>query len=280
MERITTAYFKKSKKEGKPITMLTAYDFPLAKLVDAAGIDAILVGDSLGNVVLGYDSTIPVTMDDMVHHSRAVCRGVSRAMVVSDLPFLAYHLSKEDSLRNAGRLLQEGGAQAVKLEGGEQVAETIRAMVDAGIPVMGHLGLTPQSLYQMGEYKVQGKDEDAARRLIQDAFAVQEAGAFAVVLECVPNALARLVTEKLSIPTIGIGAGADCDGQVLVVHDMLGFYGGTSPKFVKRYAQLNPLIARSLATYRQEVENRTFPEAEHGFEISKEIVKKLEKEFE
>jgi 3-methyl-2-oxobutanoate hydroxymethyltransferase len=255
--------------------MLTAYDFPMAKLVDASGIDAILVGDSMGNVVLGYGSTIPVTMDDMVHHVKAVVRGVARAMVVGDMPFLSYHLSREESVRNAGRLLQEGGAQAVKLEGGAEVAGAIRAMVNAGIPVMGHLGLTPQSVNQMGGYKVQGKDEAAARKLIEDALAIQEAGVFSIVLECVPTLLAKLITEKLDVPTIGIGAGPYCSGQVLVAHDMLGLYGGVSPKFAKRYAQLSEQIMEALKGYKDEVENRTFPGPEHGFGMSEEVLEKL-----
>ena len=255
--------------------MLTAYDFPMAKLVDAAGIDAILVGDSLGNVVLGYGSTIPVTMDDMVHHVKAAARGVARAMVVGDMPFLSYHLSREESVRNAGRLLQEGGAQAVKLEGGAEVAGAIRAMVNAGIPVMGHLGLTPQSVHQIGGYKVQGKDEAAARKLIEDALAIQEAGVFSIVLECVPTPLAKLITEKLDVPTIGIGAGPHCNGQVLVTHDMLGLYGGVSPKFAKRYVQLSDQIMEALKGYKDEVENLTFPGPEHGFGMSEEVLDML-----
>ncbi len=255
--------------------MLTAYDFPMGKLVDAAGIDAILVGDSLGNVVLGYGSTIPVTMDDMVHHVKAVARGVDRAMVVGDMPFLSYHLSREESVRNAGRLLQEGGAQAVKLEGGAEVAGAIQAMVNAGIPVMGHLGLTPQSIHQLGGYKVQGRDEATARKLIDDALAIQEAGVFSIVLEKVPTPLAKLITEKLDVPTIGIGAGPHCNGQVLVTHDMLGLYGGVSPKFAKLYAQLNDQIMEALKGYKDEVENFTFPGPEHGFGMSEEVLDKL-----
>ncbi|MCL4439117.1 MAG: 3-methyl-2-oxobutanoate hydroxymethyltransferase [Firmicutes bacterium] len=274
-ERITVSHFMQAKREGRPVTMLTAYDFPMGRLVDAAGIDSILVGDSLGNVVLGYGSTIPVTMDDMVHHVKAVTRGVQRALVVADLPFLSYHLSREESVRNAGRMLQEGGAQAVKLEGGQEVAEAIKAMVTAGIPVVGHLGLTPQSVLTMGGYKVQGKDEAAARKLLDDARAVQEAGAFALVLECVPTPLARLVTEKLDIATIGIGAGPYCDGQVLVTHDLLGLYGGNSPKFVKRYANLNGEIMKALQSYREEVESRSFPGPEHGFSMPEEVIEKL-----
>ncbi|WP_027365684.1 3-methyl-2-oxobutanoate hydroxymethyltransferase [Desulfotruncus alcoholivorax] len=274
-ERVTTATFRKYHAEGKKITMLTAYDYPTARLVDAAGIDAILVGDSLGNVVLGYGSTIPVTMDDMVHHVKAVTRGVQRAMVVADMPFLSYHLSKEESLRNAGRFLQEAGAQAVKLEGGREVAETVKALTEAGIPVMGHLGLTPQSINQMGGYKVQGKDEEAARKLIEDAKALEEAGAFAVVLECVPTPLAAKITGDIGIPTIGIGAGPGCSGQVLVTHDMLGFYGQFSPKFVKRYANLHEAIMQGLRSYREEVENGAFPGPEHGFGLDEAVLKKL-----
>jgi len=274
-DRITVSYFRQAKAEKKPVTMLTAYDFPMGKLVDAAGIDSILVGDSLGNVVLGYGSTIPVTMDDMVHHIKAVTRGVSRAMVVGDMPFLSYHLSREESIRNAGRMLQEGGAQAIKLEGGQEIAETIRAIVTAGIPVIGHLGLTPQSVLTMGGYKVQGKDEAAARKLLEDARAVQEAGAFALVLECVPTPLARLITEKLDISTIGIGAGPHCDGQVLVAHDMLGFYGGHSPKFVRRFANLNDEITGALKNYKDEVTSGGFPGPEHGFAMPEEVLARL-----
>ena len=274
-ERVTTANFRKYKAEGKKITMLTAYDYPTARLVDDAGIDAILVGDSLGNAVLGYGSTIPVTMDDMVHHVKAVVRGVQRAMVVADMPFLSYHISKKEALRNAGRLMQEAGAQAVKLEGGIEVAESVKKITEAGIPVMGHLGLTPQSVHQMGGYRVQGKDEAAAKKLLEDARALEEAGAFAVVLECVPAPLAKLVTESIGIPTIGIGAGPDCSGQVLVTHDMLGFYGQFAPKFVKRYANLHESIMQGLQGYRSEVENGSFPGPEHGFGIDEEVLKKL-----
>ena len=275
VERITTANFRKYRTEGKKITMLTAYDYPIAKLVDDAGIDAILVGDSLGNVVLGYGSTIPVTMDDMVHHVKAVVRGVQRAMVVADMPFLSYHISKKEALRNAGRLMQEAGAQAVKLEGGTEVAESVKKITEAGIPVMGHLGLTPQSVHQMGGYRVQGKDEAAAKKLLGDARALEEAGAFAVVLECVPAPLAKLVTESIGIPTIGIGAGPDCSGQVLVTHDMLGFYGQFSPKFVKRYTNLHENIMQGLQGYRCEVENGSFPGPEHCFGMDEEVLKKI-----
>lgn len=274
-DRVTTATFRQYKQERKPITMLTAYDFPLARLVDAAGIDAILVGDSLGNVMLGYASTIPVTMDDMIHHVKAVVRGVNRAMVIGDMPFLSYHISQAETVRNAGRFLQEAGAQAVKLEGGSEVAGAIRAITAAGIPVMGHLGLTPQSLHQMGGYKVQGKDAVAAQKLLDDARAIQEAGVFSIVLEAVPTPLATLITEALGVPTIGIGAGPHCDGQVLVTHDLLGLLGGFSPKFAKRYANLQENIAAALQSYRDEVNTGAFPAPEHGFTMDEEIIKQL-----
>lgn len=274
-DRITISYFKQAKKECKPVTMLTAYDYPMAKLVDNAGIDSILVGDSLGNVVLGYGSTIPVTMDDMLHHVKAVTRGVQRAMVVADMPFLSYHISREESIRNAGRMLQDGGAQAVKLEGGQEVADTIKSIVTAGIPVVAHLGLTPQSILTMGGYKVQGKDEAAARKLIEDAKFVQDAGAFAVVLECVPAPLARIITESLEISTVGIGAGHYCDGQVLVTHDMLGLYGGFTPKFVKRFANMGAEITKALEAYKEEVEKHSFPGPEYSFGMTEEVISKL-----
>ena len=274
-DRVTTATFRQYKQEHKPITMLTAYDFPLARLVDAAGIDAILVGDSLGNVMLGYASTIPVTMDDMIHHVKAVTRGVARAMVIGDMPFLSYHISQAETVRNAGRFLQEAGAQAVKLEGGSEVAGAIRAITAAGIPVMGHLGLTPQSLHQMGGYKVQGKDATAAQKLLDDARAIQEAGVFSIVLEAVPTPLATLITETLEVPTIGIGAGPHCDGQVLVTHDLLGLLGGFSPKFAKRYANLQENITTALQAYRDEVNTGAFPAPEHGFTMDEEIIKQL-----
>ncbi len=274
-DKVTTATVKKMKAEGRPITMLTAYDFSMAKLVDDAGIDMILVGDSLGNVMLGYESTLPVTMDEMIHHVKAVCRGTSRAMVVADLPFMSYQVSVKEALRNAGRFLKETTASAVKLEGGREVFDVIRAVVDAGIPVVGHLGLTPQSVHQMGGYKVQGKDEAAARKLLADARCVEEAGAFCLVLECVPAPLAKLITEELKIPTIGIGAGAQCDGQVLVIHDMLGLYPRSSPKFVKKYVNLHEHMTAALKQYIEEVTERSFPGPEHSFGISEEVLKKL-----
>jgi 3-methyl-2-oxobutanoate hydroxymethyltransferase len=273
--KVTTATIRQMKTEGKPITMLTAYDFSMAKLVDDAGIDMILVGDSLANVMLGYESTLPVTMDEMIHHVKAVCRGAGRAMVVADLPFMSYQVSKEEALRNSGRFLKETSAQAVKLEGGQEIAETVRAIVNAGIPVVGHLGLTPQSVHQMGGYKVQGKDESAAKKLIADAKALEDAGIFCLVLECVPTPLAKLVTEALSIPTIGIGAGPVCDGQVLVIHDMLGLYPRSSPKFVKKYVNLYEDMLTAVKQYKEEVTARTFPGPEHSFGMSEDVLKKL-----
>lgn len=244
-------------------------------LVDDSGIDAILVGDSLGNVVLGYDSTVPVTMDDMIHHLKAVSRGVKRAMVVGDMPFLSYHISREESVRNAGRLLQEGLAQAVKLEGGSEVADTIKAITTAGIPVMGHLGLTPQSVHQLGGFKVQGKDGEGARRLVEDARKIEEAGVFAIVLECIPQQLAQIITAEVSVPTIGIGAGAGCDGQILVTHDLVGMYSDFTPKFVKQYAKIKEIFVQACTEYRDEVKNKKFPGPEHAFNMAEEEIKKI-----
>lgn len=274
-QRVTTTAIKQMKAEGRPITMLTAYDYPLAKIVDDAGIDMILVGDSVGNVVLGYDSTLPVTMDEMVHHTKAVCRGAVRAMVVADMPFLSYQVSVEEAVRNAGRFLKEAGAQSIKLEGGREVAEAVRAIVNAGIPVVGHLGLTPQSIHQLGGFKVQGKDESAAKKLVADAKALEEAGIFCLVLECVPTPLAKMVTESLSVPTIGIGAGPYCDGQVLVTYDLLGLYPRFTPKFVKKYVNLHEHVASALRQYREEVEARAFPGPEHSFGMPEEVLQKL-----
>lgn len=274
-EKVTTATIRRMKEEGVPIAMLTAYDYSLARMVDEAGIDMILVGDSLGNVVLGYDSTVPVTMEDMLHHVKAVCRGVSRALVVADMPFMSYQVSAEDALRNAGRFLKETGARAVKLEGGREVAQTVRRIVDAGIPVMGHIGLTPQSVHQLGGYRVQGRDEETAKKLVEDARILEEAGVFSLVLECVPAPLARFITQEVNVATIGIGAGPHCDGQVLVLHDMLGMYPRPSPRFVKKYASLHEQIAAALAAYREEVRERTFPGPEHSFGMPEEVLKRL-----
>lgn len=274
-ERVTTATLKQMKKEGRLVTMLTAYDYPFARMVDEAGIDIILVGDSVGNVILGYDSTLPVTMDEMVHHVKAVCRGVSRAIVVGDLPFLSYQVSKEEGLRNAGRFLKEGGAQAVKLEGGREMAEIIRTIVTAGIPVMGHLGLTPQAVHQLGGYRVQGKDQETAKKLLEDAQIIQEAGVFAIVLECVPVPLAKIITENLDVLTVGIGAGPYCDGQVLVTHDLLGISGSFTPKFVKQYASIRQDIMTALTRYKEEVQAGVFPGPEYGFSMPDEVLKVL-----
>lgn len=275
IEKVTTAELRRMKAEGRPITMLTAYDYPMARLVDAAGVDVVLVGDSVGNVVLGYTSTLPVTMDEMVHHVKAVARGVARAMVVADMPFLSYQVSTEEALRNAGRFLKEAEAQAVKLEGGREITDRVRALVAAGIPVMGHIGLTPQAVHQMGGYRVQGRDLATAKKLLDDARALEGAGAFSLVLECVPAPLAQLITEELTIPTIGIGAGPSCDGQVLVTHDLLGLYGGFAPKFVKRYAELHEAITRALGEYVREVRERKFPGPEHSFSMPQEAVDEL-----
>lgn len=275
MSKITTAVLKDKKNKNEKITMLTAYDYSLAGMVDAAGIDMILVGDSLGMVVLGYDSTLPVTMEDMIHHTKAVVRGAKNSMVVADLPFLSYHISQEESVRNAGRLIQEGGAHAVKLEGGQERVDTVKAIIDAQIPVVAHIGLTPQSVNQFGGFKVQGKDLETANKLIADAKALEAAGAFCVVLECVPAMLAKRITEEVGIPTIGIGAGQYCDGQVLVINDMLGMFTGHIPKFVKKFANLQPLIIEALTAYKNEVETGTFPSEEYAFAISDEVLDKL-----
>lgn len=274
-KRVTVGTVKEMKAEGKPIAMLTAYDYSMAKLLDEAGVDMLLVGDSLGNVVLGYDSTIPVTVEDMIHHGAAVCRGTKRAMVVVDMPFLSYQVSLEDAVRNAGRIFKATGAQAVKLEGGTEMAETVAAIVRAGIPVVGHIGLTPQSVHQLGGFKVQGKDVQAAHKLLADAKALEAAGAFAVVLECVPATLAKLVTERIGIATIGIGAGCDCDGQVLVISDMLGMYGGFTPKFVRKFAELQTPMQTAVRAYCDAVVAREFPAQAHAFAIADDVLEKL-----
>jgi len=263
--RKTILDIKKMKMQGEKITMLTAYDYGMAAILDESDIDILLVGDSLGNVVLGYDSTLPVTMEDMIHHTKAVSRAVKNAMIVADMPFLSYQVSLESALTNAGRFLKEADAQAVKLEGGREFAEIVHKMTYAGIPVMAHLGLTPQSVHQLGGYKVQGKKEDAAEIMMQDAKILEEAGAFSLVLECVPEKLAADITRSLSIPTIGIGAGVHCDGQVLVVNDMLGMYDRMTPKFVKKYAHLNLEIKKAVKTYITEVKTGNFPDSEHSF---------------
>lgn len=271
----TVVTFRNAKAEGKRLSMLTAYDYSTAKLEDEAGINGILVGDSLGNVVLGYDDTIPVTMEDMIHHGAAVARGAKDALVVIDMPFMSYQISVEDALRNAGRLMKEGHAGAVKLEGGEEVCPQIRAMVNAGIPVMAHLGLTPQSIHAFGGYKVQGKTEAAAKKLLEDAKRVQEAGAFSVVLEAVPSKLAAMITEELDIPTIGIGAGNGCDGQILVYQDMLGMFSDFTPKFVKRYANVGEVMKEAFRGYIEEVESGVFPAKENEYAVDDSVIEKL-----
>ena len=263
--RITTATIRNMKKKGEKITMLTAYDYPTALIVDSEGTDMILVGDSLGMVVLGYDSTLPVTMDDMIHHTKAVMRGSQHALVIGDMPFMSYQVSVEDAMRNAGRFLQETGCQAVKLEGGREVAEVTGRIVAAGIPVMGHIGLTPQSIHQFGGFKVQGKGDDAAQRLLEDAKILEDSGAFSIVLEGMPTQLAKTITEALEIPTIGIGAGIYCDGQVLVVNDMLGLFERFTPKFVKKYGQLNQQIRSAVKAYIDEVKTGDFPDDAHSY---------------
>lgn len=265
MPKTTIIDIYKKKAEGKKITMLTAYDFPTAQIVDQAGIDMILVGDSLGNVVQGVANTIPVTMDEMIYHTKMVSRAAQSAMVVGDMPFLSYQTHKVEAVRNAGRFLKEANAEAVKLEGGSQMAETIRVIVDAGIPVVAHIGLTPQYVHMLGGFKVQGKDEAAREKILADARAVQDAGAFSVVIEAVPVSLAKDIHQVLHIPTIGIGAGPDCDGQVLVIHDLLGLFDRFTPKFVKKYANLKEQAIKAVKEYKQDVEGGTFPSSEHSF---------------
>lgn len=271
----TLLTFKEAKNKKEKLTMLTAYDYSTASLIDEVGVNSILVGDSLGMVCLGYENTLSVTMEDMIHHSKAVAKGAKNALVVTDMPFMSYQTSVYDAVVNAGRLVKEGMAEAVKLEGGREIIEQIRAIVGASIPVVAHLGLTPQSVNAFGGFKVQGRDEEAAKRLIEDAIAIQEAGAFAVVLECVPSKLAELITNKLSIPTIGIGAGAGCDGQVLVYQDMLGMYSNFVPKFVKQYASVGEEMKNAFKKYIEEVQNSSFPEEKHTFKIKDEVIEKL-----
>lgn len=271
----TAVTFRQAKEKGEKLTMLTAYDYSTAKLVDEAGIHSILVGDSLGMVCLGYEDTLSVTMEDMLHHTKAVARGAKDALVIADMPFMSYQTSVYDAVVNAGRLIKEGHAQAVKLEGGREVCPQIEAIVKASIPVCAHIGLTPQSIHTFGGFKVQGKGEEAAKRLIEEAQAVEAAGAFAVVLECVPEALAKLITEKISIPTIGIGAGAGCDGQVLVYQDMLGMYANFAPKFVKVFANVGEEMRKGFAAYKKEVQDGTFPAKEHTFRMDESILEKL-----
>jgi len=276
--RVTITEIKEMKQKKENIPMLTAYDYVTAKMVDEAGVPLILVGDSLGMVMLGYESTIPVTMEEMIHHTKAVVRGARKALVIGDMPFMTYHISISDALHNAARFIQEGGAQAVKLEGGEVVADTVRRLVGCGIPVMGHIGLTPQSIHQLGGFKVRGKGLEEARKLLNEARILEEAGAFAIVLECTPAPLSKLITQKLAIPTIGIGAGPDCDGQVQVISDLLGLYTEFVPKHAKQYARLAGEIKAAVSSYVSEVKSRSFPTAEQSYTMDESLVKQLKAE--
>lgn len=275
--RVTISQIKAMKQKGEKITMLTAYDYTTAKIVDEAGVPMILVGDSLGMVVLGYDSTIPVTLEVMLHHTKAVVRGTKNALVVGDMPFMTYQISPEEAIRNAGRFLQETGCQAVKLEGGVTMAETVKKIVDRGIPVMGHLGLTPQSINQLGGHKIQGKTPESARRLLEDAIAIDQAGAFAVVLETVPAPLAAFISKKISIPTIGIGAGIGCDGQVQVINDILGSYTDFVPKHAKQYAKIAGIMAEAISQFHNDVKNSKFPTDAQSFPMDESILTNLRK---
>ena len=266
-KKVTTLTYRQKKERGEPITMLTAYDYPTAMALDRAGIDSILVGDSLAMVVLGYENTLPVTMEEMLHHCRAPPRGARSALLIGDMPFMSYQVSVEEATRNAGRFLQQGGMDAVKLEGGHDRADAIRSITRAGIPVMGHIGLTPQSINQLGGFRAQGKTALAAKRLVEDALILEEAGCFSLVLESVPARLAELISRKLSIPTIGIGAGAGCDGQVLVTHDVLGLFDRFTPKFVKKYADFHHEMQKAFADYIEDVETKRFPAQEHTIEM-------------
>ncbi|MCE2457695.1 MAG: 3-methyl-2-oxobutanoate hydroxymethyltransferase [Dehalococcoidia bacterium] len=273
--RVTIRDLRRMKRNGEKIPMITAYDYTSAQLVERAGIPLILVGDSLGQVVLGYDSTVPVTMDEMVHHIKTVVRGTQRAHVVGDLPFLSYHADIPEAIHNAGRLLKEGGAQSVKLEGGRTQAETVSRIVESGIPVMGHIGLTPQAVNQLGGYRVQGRSLKDAVRLMEDARALEEAGAYAIVLECVPAQLAGMITERVGVPTIGIGAGAGCDGQVQVFHDMMGLYQDFVPKHARQYAQLGQTIIEATQGYIRDIENEQFPDDSESFKLNEDVLEEL-----
>ncbi len=274
-KKVTIAYLKEKKEKGEKITMITAYDYPTARLIDEAGIDTILVGDSVGMVVLGYDSTLPVTMEEMIHHCKAVSRGVKRAFIIGDMPFMSYQSSIEKAIENAGRFLKEGGCDAVKLEGGSEVAHIVKAIVNAGIPVCGHIGLTPQRAKLLSGYRVQGKDVETAKKLIRSAKDLEEAGAFMIVMECIPDVLAEIITKEVSVPTVGIGAGRGCDGQVLVYHDMVGLFERFVPKFVKQYLNLAPEIKKAIRRFKEEVEKGIFPGPEHTFHMDPEEAKKL-----
>lgn len=275
--RVTVSQIREMKQKGEKVTMITAYDYATARIVDGVGIPLVLVGDSLGMVVLGYETPIPVTLDDMVHHIKAVVRGTKNALVIGDLPFMTYHTSTADALRSVARFIQEGGCQAVKLEGGMHMAETVHRVVECGIPVMGHIGLTPQSIFQLGGFRVQGRSPQAALKLYKDAKALEEAGAFAIVLETVPAPLAAFISEKLSIPTIGIGAGAGCDGQVQVIHDILGLYADFVPKHAKKYADVGETIRKALTEYYDEVKQGAFPTEAQSFKMDAEVIAEVRK---
>lgn len=274
-QKITISYLQKKMDAGRKITMMTAYDYPTASLVDQAEMDTILVGDSLGMVVLGYESTVPVTMEEMLHHCKAVCRGAKQSFVIGDMPFMSYQVSVEKAVENAGRLIKEAGCESVKLEGGSEMAHVVKAIVDAGIPVCAHIGLTPQTATKLSGFKVQGKDAEGARELVNSAKALEEAGAFMIVLECIPDQVASRITNELNIPTIGIGAGKYCDGQVLVYHDLVGLFERFTPKMVKQYVNLAPQIREALIQYREEVEKGIFPAPEHSFTMKVEEAEKM-----
>jgi len=274
-KKVTPVDVQAMKKQGKRITMLTAYDYPMALLEDRAGIDIILVGDSLAMTVLGYENTLPVTMDEMIHHTKAVARGAKHPLILGDMPFMSYNTSEREAVLNAGRFMKEAGADAVKLEGGASVREIVRAIVKGGIPVMGHIGLTPQTISMLGGFKVQGKDAQAGQKIIDDALSLEEAGAFSVLLEAVPAPIAKMVTERLTVPTIGIGAGVHCDGQVLVVHDMLGLFDRFTPKFAKKYVNLSEIIMKALEAYREDVQKGEFPTDQHSFHIDEKELSKI-----
>jgi 3-methyl-2-oxobutanoate hydroxymethyltransferase len=278
-QKVTILDLQEKKERGQPITMLAAYDYPTARLVDQAGIDIILVGDSVGMVLLGYEHTVPVTMGEMLHYCRAVARGAKRALLVGDMPFLSYQIDAKEAIRNAGRFLKESDMDVVKIEGGREIASTAKAIVDAGIPVMGHIGLTPQTISKLGGYRVQGRDVATARALIDDALAQEDAGVFSLLLEAIPSPVAKLITERLSIPTIGIGSGPNCDGQSLVIHDLAGLIERSLPKFVKQYVNVLPTIQQALETYREEVIAGAFPGPEHSYGMSTEALEALLKEL-
>ena len=274
-KKITIPDILKKKGEGRKITLLTAYDYPSGRLIDEAGVDIILIGDSLAMTVLGYESTVPITMDEMVHHAKAAKRGVKYALMVGDMPFMTYNIGDKETVRNAGRFIKEGGCGAVKIEGGIEMTGVVKTLVKAGIPVLGHIGLTPQTAVQLGGFKVQGKDAKGAQRLLDSALALEKAGCFAIILECVPDKLAKLITERLAIPTIGIGAGPYCDGQALVTNDMIGLFDRFTPRFVKKYADLWPLLLNAFRRYRDEVEGGKFPTEEHSFTMNASELKKI-----